>query len=92
MLQYKLFFLVIQVLLVSNFIDYIIADKIIIPKEKQEYYSEKIIYLPDTWLVNDYNDTTKNVDIKFSREELGLPKDSLFFQLLSNMENYSTCF
>ena len=30
----------------TNFIDYIIADKILIPKESQKYYSEKIIYLP----------------------------------------------
>ncbi len=63
----------------SDFIDYIIADKIIIPKEKQEYYTEKIIYLPDTWLVNDYNYTKKMSNINFSREELGLPKDSFVF-------------
>ena len=28
----------------TNFIDYIIADKILIPKESQKYYSEKIVY------------------------------------------------
>ena len=29
-----------------SFIDYIIADKTVIPEDKQDYYSEKIVYLP----------------------------------------------
>ena len=61
----------------SNFIDYIIADKILIPKELQKHYSEKIIYLPDTYQVND--STKKISDKVFTREELGLPKDGFVF-------------
>ena len=30
-------------------IDYIIGDKITIPEENQKYYSEKIIYMPNTY-------------------------------------------
>ena len=44
----------------SNCIDYIIADKILIPKENQIYYSEKIIYLPDTYQVRDSSQKISN--------------------------------
>ena len=61
----------------SNHHDYIIADKILIPKENQKDYSEKIIYLPNSFLVND---STKKISKKsFTREEFGLPKNSFVF-------------
>jgi len=61
----------------ANYIDYLIADKILIPKESQEYYSEKIIYLPNTFLVND---SAKKISKKiFTREELNLPKNDFVF-------------
>jgi predicted O-linked N-acetylglucosamine transferase (SPINDLY family) len=61
----------------SNHHDYIIADKILIPKENQKDYSEKIIYLPNSFLVND---STKKISKKiFTREELGLPKNGFVF-------------
>ena len=40
----------------ADFIDYIIADKIVLPFEQQPYYAEKIVHLPDCFMVND---TTK---------------------------------
>ena len=61
----------------SECIDYIIADKILIPKESQKYYSEKIIYLPDSFQVND--SIKKNVSKNFTKEELGLPRDKFIF-------------
>jgi len=57
--------------------DYIIADKTLIPKKNQKYYSEKIIYLPDTYQVNDSK--RKISDKVFTRKELSLPKDSFVF-------------
>ncbi len=57
----------------SDSIDYIIADKIVIPEKNKKYYSEKIIYLP-----NSYQPNSKNIQIpskKFSKEDFGLPKD-----------------
>ena len=61
----------------TNSIDYIIADKILIPKENQKFFSEKIIYLPNTYQPNDF---TKKISKKiFKREEVGLPKDSFVF-------------
>ena len=57
--------------------DYIIADKTIIPEKNQKYYSEKIVYMPDTYQVND--STKKISDKVFTREELGLPKEGFVF-------------
>jgi len=63
--------------LASNCIDYIIADKVLIPEKNQKNYSEKIIYLPHCYQVNDSN--KKISDKVFTRKELELPKDSFIF-------------
>ena len=36
----------------SNFMDYIVADRFLIPVENQKYFSEKQIYLPDRLFTN----------------------------------------
>tara|TARA_B100001175_G_C19505098_1_gene640388 strand:+ start:394 stop:2466 length:2073 start_codon:yes stop_codon:yes gene_type:complete len=54
----------------SNCIDYLVADKVIIPEEDQKYYSEKIIYLPDTYQAND--PTKKISDKVYTKKELGI--------------------
>jgi predicted O-linked N-acetylglucosamine transferase (SPINDLY family) len=61
----------------AKYIDYIIADPIIIPTESQQYYSEKIVYLPNTYQPNDKNRLI--AEKVFSKDELGLPKDSFVF-------------
>ena len=61
----------------ADFFDYIIADEILIPEESQEYYSEKIVYLPNTYQPNDQK---KQISKKiFKREEIGLPKNNFVF-------------
>ena len=61
----------------ANFIDYIIADKILIPKENQKNFSEKIIYMPNSYQPNDF---TKKISNKiFTRKELGLPENGFIF-------------
>ena len=37
----------------ADFIDYIIADRFVAPTERQSFYSEKIIHLPDCYQPND---------------------------------------
>ena len=50
----------------SGCIDYLIADRMIIPDQNKKHYSEKIIYLPNTYQVND---STLNIsEKKFSRK------------------------
>ena len=61
----------------SKLFDYIVADKTLIPKESQKYYSEKIIYLPDTYQANE--DTKKISDKNLTREMFGLPINKFVF-------------
>ncbi len=61
----------------ATYIDYIIADKTLIPEENQKYYLEKIVYLPDSYQVND--DKRKISDTAYSRKELGLPEDGFIY-------------
>jgi len=43
----------------ADFIDYIIADKTIIPKSQQRYYDEKLIYMPDSYQISSYDSIEK---------------------------------
>jgi protein O-GlcNAc transferase len=36
-----------------DFIDYILADRVVLPFDQQDHYSEKIVHLPDCYWVND---------------------------------------
>jgi len=66
----------------ANFIDYIIADKTIIPESHQAFYAEKIAYLPNTYMVDD----SKRVASSriFTREECGLPENAFVFCCFNN--------
>ncbi len=61
----------------ANFIDYIIADPFVIPEKEQSHYSENIIYLPDSYQVNDHHRETH--PDQPSRESCGLPTDGFIF-------------
>ena len=65
----------------SEYYDYLIADQIMIPKKYQQYYSEKIIYLP-SFQVNDSKEKPPN--IFFSRKDIGLPEEGFIFCCLNN--------
>jgi len=66
----------------APYIDYILADKTLIPDELQRFYSEKIAYLP-SYQANDRKRITS--DRIFTRQELGLPeKDFVFCCFNSN--------
>jgi len=65
----------------APYIDYIIADKTIVPLRSQNYYSEKIIYLP-SYQVNDRK--RKISHRQFSRKDFGLPISSFIFCCFNN--------
>ena len=65
----------------AEYYDYLIADKIMIPEENQQFFSEKIVYLP-SYQVNDSKETPP--DIYFSRKDLGLPEDGFVFCCFNN--------
>jgi len=61
----------------ANYIDYVVADPVIIPETHKIFYTEKIIYLPNSYQVNDSKRAiSKRV---FSKTELGLPENGFIF-------------
>ncbi|NNF99197.1 MAG: tetratricopeptide repeat protein [Desulfobacteraceae bacterium] len=61
----------------ADFLDYIIADKIIIPDHDAVYYNEKLVYMPDCYMVND---DTKVISSKnWTRSAFGLPETGVVF-------------
>jgi predicted O-linked N-acetylglucosamine transferase (SPINDLY family) len=66
----------------ANFIDYIIADRFVIPPEQQQHYSEKVVYLPDTFQANDSKRPVPR-DAP-SRATVGLPDNAFVFCCFNN--------
>ena len=66
----------------ASYIDYIVADKTVIPIESQKYYSEKIVYMPHSYLVNDSK--RKISDTLFTKEAFGLPERGFVFCCFNN--------
>ena len=61
----------------APFIDYIIADRTVIPQDQREFYSEKIAYLPNSFQPTDQRREVATT--QFSRAEAGLPQDGFVF-------------
>jgi protein O-GlcNAc transferase len=66
----------------APYIDYIIADPVLIPRDIADDFSEKIAYLPDTYQVNDSRRATAAAAP--SRTELGLPEKAFVFCSFNN--------
>jgi predicted O-linked N-acetylglucosamine transferase (SPINDLY family) len=61
----------------AEYYDYIIADKVVVPDYHQIDYSEKIIYLPGSYLPHDRSQNISNRE--FSKQECGLPSEGFIF-------------
>ncbi|CAN1488147.1 Spy Predicted O-linked N-acetylglucosamine transferase, SPINDLY family [Burkholderiaceae bacterium] len=66
----------------ANYFDYIIADHLLIPIESQKYFSEKVVYLPNSYQANDRQRPI--AEKKYSRQELGLPEGCIVFSCFNN--------
>jgi len=66
----------------AEFIDYIVADPIVVPAEQRQFYSERIIYLPDTYQPTD--NTRQIASINTKRAEFGLPEKGVVFCCFNN--------
>jgi len=66
----------------AGYIDYIIADRMVIPESHHRYYSEKVVYLPDSYQVNDGK--RRIADRMFTRAECGLPAQGFVFCCFNN--------
>jgi len=66
----------------APYVDYIVADRIVIPEEHRAYYTEKIVTLPDAYQCNDRR--REIADAVPSRAGLGLPEDAFVFCCFNN--------
>jgi protein O-GlcNAc transferase len=66
----------------ASFIDYILADRTVIPDEHVGFYTEKVAWLPDSYYVNDR--TRRVAERVPMREELSLPSDGFVFCCFNN--------
>ncbi|MFN7835480.1 MAG: tetratricopeptide repeat protein [Burkholderiaceae bacterium] len=61
----------------AEYMDYILADRHIIPEHQQRFYDEKVVYLPDTYLPTDSGLVI--AEGTPSRAECGLPDTGVVF-------------
>jgi protein O-GlcNAc transferase len=66
----------------APFMDYLIADRFILPPGLQAHYSEQVVYLPDCFQAND--DLRALCERPPSRGGQGLPADAFVFCCLNN--------
>ena len=66
----------------ADFIDYILADATVIPEEHRAFYSEEVVWLPDSYLITD--DRRVIAERTPSRSECGLPEDGFVFCCFNN--------
>ena len=66
----------------ADFFDYIVADETIIPKSHQLLYAEKVVSLPNTYMVDDSKRIPSNRI--FTREECLLPENVFIFCCFNN--------
>jgi protein O-GlcNAc transferase len=66
----------------APFIDYLIADPVVVPLDQQTHFVERIAQLPDCYLVTDRTRTLPAGDV--DRSAAGLPADGFVFCCFNN--------
>lgn len=66
----------------ADFIDYVIADRIVLPHDQQPFFTEKIVHVPDSYYITD---TKRLVATNIpSRRDAGLPDKGFVFCCFNN--------
>jgi predicted O-linked N-acetylglucosamine transferase (SPINDLY family) len=66
----------------AGYIDYILADATVIPEDQCGFYAEQVVWLPDTYFVND--NTLAVSERTPSRRDCGLPEAGFVFCCFNN--------
>jgi protein O-GlcNAc transferase len=66
----------------GRFMDYLIADRMVVPEAQRAHYAEKIVYMPDTFMP--FDSGYQIAERTFAREELGLPSTGFVFCCFNN--------
>ncbi|MGE0083702.1 MAG: tetratricopeptide repeat protein [Desulfococcaceae bacterium] len=61
----------------ADYMDYIITDRIVTPEEHRQYFSEKFVYMPHAYQINDSEQ--KISDKQYTRADAGLPENAFVF-------------
>ena len=66
----------------ADFFEYILADRTIIPEDQCKFYSEKVVWLPDSYQVNDMQ--RRISERTPTRGECALPESAFVFACFNN--------
>jgi protein O-GlcNAc transferase len=66
----------------ADFIDYVLVDPVVVPKDQQEFFTERLVHLPETYQVNDSRRVIAAVTP--SRTACGLPERGFVFCCLNS--------
>ena len=66
----------------ADYMDYVIADTVVLPESLQPFFTEKVVYMPHSYQVNDRHRMI--ADRVFTRAELGLPTNGFVFCCFNN--------
>ncbi len=64
------------------YMDYILADDFVIPKDRAQHYAEQIVYLPNSFQANDGRRVISEQPV--TRAAVGLPDDAFVFCCFNN--------
>jgi predicted O-linked N-acetylglucosamine transferase (SPINDLY family) len=70
----------------ADYVDYVIADEIVVPEVNRHHYAEKVVYLPDSYMPTD---ATRMVSRPPGRPEAGLPESGFVFCAFNNSYKFS---
>jgi predicted O-linked N-acetylglucosamine transferase (SPINDLY family) len=65
----------------APYIDYILADRIVIPESHMPFYTEQVVYLPDSYQCND---VARPIAEPSTRAQAGLPEAGFVFCCFNN--------
>jgi predicted O-linked N-acetylglucosamine transferase (SPINDLY family) len=66
----------------APYMDYLIADRVVIPPEHQDGYTEQVVYMPESFSAND--DSRQVSSRQFTRGEMGLPESGVVYCSFNN--------
>ena len=66
----------------APYIDYIVADRTVIPEQERDFYAERVVYLPDSFQANDSRRAI--AEDTPARSVAGLPDDAFVFCSFNN--------
>lgn len=65
----------------ASYMDYVLADRTVLPVDQQPFFSEKIVHLPDCYQAND---ATRVIPDAPARADCSLPQDGFVFCCFNN--------